>query len=85
MSVLSSKFTGAYGKLSIEEVKREMSTHTEHQIITKNDVPLFVVVPYAEYIAGVQRAKKAEEKVYFPQEVVEKSAIAMKTACFMEK
>jgi len=56
-----------------------MSTHTEHQIITKNGVPLFVVVPYDEYIAGIQRAKKAEEKVYFPQEIVEKSAIEGKS------
>ena len=56
-----------------------MSAHTEHQIIAKNGVPLFVVVPYDEYIAGIQCAKKAEEKVYFPQEVVEKAAIEGKS------
>lgn len=56
-----------------------MSAHTEHQIIKKNGVPLFVVVPYEEYIAGVQRTKKTEEKVYFPQKVVEKAAIEGKS------
>ena len=56
-----------------------MSAHSEHQIIAKNGVPLFVVVPYDEYIADIQRAKKAEKKVYFPQEVVEKAAIEGKS------
>jgi prevent-host-death family protein len=56
-----------------------MKAHTEHQIIAKNGVPLFVVVPYDEYIAVVQRAQKKEKKVYFPHEVVEKTAVEGKS------
>jgi len=56
-----------------------MKAHTEHQIISKNGVPMFVVVPYDEYIASTQRLKKAEDKIYFPHEVVEKAALEGKS------
>ncbi len=56
-----------------------MSIPIEHQIIKKNGVPLFVVVPYDEYISGIQKQKKKDKKVYFPQEVVEKTAVEGKS------
>jgi prevent-host-death family protein len=51
-----------------------MSIRPEHQIISKNGIPMFVIVPYDEYISSRQK-QKAEEKLYFPQEVVEKTAV----------
>jgi ribosome-binding protein aMBF1 (putative translation factor) len=47
-----------------------MNERINHQIIEKNGVPLFVLVPYDEYISSHQ-----DEKVYFPHKVVELHAI----------
>ena len=47
-----------------------MNERINHQIIEKNGVPLFVLVPYDEYIISYQ-----DEKIYFPHEVVELHAI----------
>ena len=46
-----------------------MSGHTDHQIIRQGKKPVFVIVPYDEYLDLIK--KKAEEKVYFPHEIVE--------------
>jgi len=43
-----------------------MNERISHQIIEKNGVPLFVLVPYDEYISSRQ-----DEKVYVPHEAVE--------------
>lgn len=51
-----------------------MNEHINHQIIEKNGVPLFVLVPYDEYISSYR-----DEKVYFPHEVVELHAIEGKS------
>ena len=51
-----------------------MNVHINHQVIEKNGVPLFVLVPYNEYISRYQ-----DEKVYFPHEVVELHAIEGKS------
>mgnify|MGYP001082134816 CR=1 FL=1 len=48
-----------------------MKEHIEHQVIKKNGTPLFVIVPYDEYL----QFRKPEKKVYFPHEVVEKSVV----------
>ena len=48
-----------------------MKEHIEHQIIKKDGIPLFVIVPYDEYL----QFQKPEKKVYFPHEVVEKSVV----------
>ncbi len=45
-----------------------MSVLIEHQIITKNDEPLFVLVPYEEYLNLVQE-KQSESTI--PHDVVE--------------
>ena len=52
-----------------------MNKPINHQIIEKDGVPLFVIVPYDEYI----RTRQKEEKVYFPHEVVEFHAIEGKS------
>lgn len=52
-----------------------MNEHIDHQIIKKDGIPIFVVVPYEEYL----QFKKPEKKVYFPHEVVEKHAIEEKS------
>jgi len=52
-----------------------MGLHIKHQIIEKDGVPLFVVIPYDEYI----RTHQNEEKTYFPHEVVELHAIEGKS------
>ena len=51
-----------------------MKEHIEHQIIKKDGIPLFVIVPYDEYL----KIKKSENKIYFPHEVVEKSVVEEK-------
>ena len=51
-----------------------MNERISHQIIEKNGVPLFVLVPYDEYISSRQ-----DEKVYFPHEVVELHASECKS------
>ena len=52
-----------------------MNVHTKHQVIKKDGVPLFVIVPYDEFIEGIQSSKKSAAKTYLPQAVVEKAAI----------
>ncbi|MEZ4550811.1 MAG: hypothetical protein R2874_10135 [Desulfobacterales bacterium] len=44
------------------------------QIIKKDGNPLFVIVPYDEYLQFI----KPEKKIYFPHEVVEKSMVEEK-------
>ena len=52
-----------------------MNIHIKHQIIKKDDAPLFVLVPYQEYIASLRQ----QEEVYFPHEVVEQYAVQGKS------
>ncbi len=52
-----------------------MNAHIKHQIIEKDGAPLFVLVPYNEYVAGL----KKQEEIYFPHEVVELHAIEGKS------
>ena len=47
-----------------------MNERINHQIIEKNGVPLFVLVPYDEYISSYK-----DVKVCFPHKVVELPAI----------
>jgi len=49
-----------------------MNIPTEHQVIKKDGKPLFVLVPWDEY---VQSSKRREKKTYLPQAVVEKAAV----------
>jgi DNA-binding XRE family transcriptional regulator len=51
-----------------------MNKRINHQIIEKDGVPLFVLVPYEEYVSSYK-----DEKVYFPHEVVELHAIEGKS------
>ena len=51
-----------------------MTERINHQIIEKNGVPLFVLVPYDEYISSYH-----DKEVYFPHEVVELHAIEGKS------
>ena len=51
-----------------------MNERINHQVIEKNGVPLFVLVPYDEYISSYH-----DERVYFPHEVVELHAIEGKS------
>lgn len=53
-----------------------MNTHTEHQIISHKGVPVFAIVPYAEYLQFIARPK---EKVYFPNDVVQKHVLEGKS------
>jgi len=46
-----------------------MKAHIEHQVIEKDGVPLFVLVPYDEYFRP-KRVLEDEGKVYLPHEVV---------------
>ncbi|CAN2041277.1 Helix-turn-helix domain-containing protein [Candidatus Magnetomoraceae bacterium gMMP-15] len=45
-----------------------MNVHTNHQIIEKDGIPLFVMVPYEEYIDII---KKIDTESTIPHEVVE--------------
>jgi DNA-binding XRE family transcriptional regulator len=53
-----------------------MNIHTKHQVIKKDGVPLFVIVPYDEYIGS---RESGEAKTYLPQAVVEKAAVEGKS------
>jgi ribosome-binding protein aMBF1 (putative translation factor) len=55
-----------------------MKALTDHQIIKKNGVPLFVVVPYEEYMR-MERTTRQEGKVYIPHEVAEKHLLESKS------
>lgn len=50
-----------------------MSAPIKHQIIEKNGVPLFVIVPYEEYLQKFNNTEN--EGLYFPNEVVKAHAI----------
>ncbi len=50
--------------------------HINHQVIEHNGNPLFVLIPYQEYLQKFQFPLK---EVYFPHEVVESIALADKT------
>ena len=52
-----------------------MNIHIKHQIIEKDGSPLFVLVPYQEYLASLQQLEDA----YFPHEVVERHAVEGKS------
>ncbi len=56
-----------------------MSIPTKHQVIEKDGVPLYVLVPYDEYVATNNRIKKNSTKIYLPQAVVEKAAVEGKS------
>ncbi|MFZ3045904.1 MAG: helix-turn-helix transcriptional regulator [Desulfatirhabdiaceae bacterium] len=49
-----------------------MNRHTDHQIIRDNGVPMFVVVPYQEYLRLVEFQ---DIETTIPHEVVEKSLV----------
>ena len=53
-----------------------MNIPTEHQIIMQNGLPVFVVVPYNDYL---RLFGNTEKKVYFPHEVVHSHAIEEKS------
>jgi DNA-binding XRE family transcriptional regulator len=39
-----------------------MKTHTEHQIVVHNGIPVAAVIPYAEYLALIDRATDSAEE-----------------------
>lgn len=49
-----------------------MNIPTKHQVIQKDGKPLFVLVPYDEY---VRKTAHSESKTYLPHAVVEKAAV----------
>lgn len=51
-----------------------MSAHTKHQIIEKDGIPIFVIVPYKEYIDLV-----GEKSIYIPHEIIEKKILEGKS------
>ena len=53
-----------------------MNTPTKHQVIQKDGKPLFVLVPYDEYVRSTTRS---ESKTYLPHAVVEKAAVEGKS------
>lgn len=53
-----------------------MSIPTKHQVIEKDGKPLFVLVPYDEYVRDVARGTA---KTYLPHAVVEKAAVEGKS------
>jgi DNA-binding XRE family transcriptional regulator len=53
-----------------------MNEPIKHQVIEKNGVPLFVLVPYEEYL---QSCGTSDEGLYLPNEVVKAHAIDGKT------
>ena len=53
-----------------------MKEPIEHQVIEKDGKPLYVLVPYEEYLILRQ---SREEKVYIPHEVVEKHLLEEKS------
>lgn len=50
-----------------------MKAHIKHQIIEKDGIPLFVLVPFGEYLEKFSITD--EKKLYFPNEVVKAHAI----------
>ena len=57
-----------------------MNVHINHQIIKKDGKPIFVLLPYEEYVEYIHdQPGKDEKKVYFPHEVVELHAIEGKS------
>ena len=54
-----------------------MREHIKHQVIEQDGIPLFVLVPYKEYLEQFQ-VQPAKE-VYFPHEVVERHALEDKS------
>mgnify|MGYP006290981279 CR=1 FL=1 len=54
-----------------------MSAPIKHQVIEKNGVPLFVIVPYEEYLQNFKTIE--DEGLYLPNEVVKAHAIDGKT------
>jgi len=53
-----------------------MNTPTKHQVIQKDGKPLFVLVPYDEYVRSTARNTS---KTYLPHAVVEKAAVEGKS------
>jgi DNA-binding XRE family transcriptional regulator len=53
-----------------------MNTHIEHQIIMQNGQPVFVVIPYQDFL---RFSGNMEDKVYFPHEVVHSHTIEEKS------
>ena len=53
-----------------------MNIPTKHQVIQKDGKPLFVLVPYDEY---VRSTTSSESKTYLPHAVVEKAAVEGKS------
>ena len=53
-----------------------MKTHIEHQIIEHGSKPMFVVVPYEEYLALIDRT---DDEVAIPDEVVRKLVMEEKS------
>ena len=53
-----------------------MNIPTKHQVIQKDGKPLFVLVPYDEYVRSTTRSKS---KTYLPHAVVEKAAVEGKS------
>ena len=50
-----------------------MSAPINHQIIEKDGQPMFVVIPYSEYLEIL--SEKPDDQVYIPHEVVELNVI----------
>ncbi len=53
-----------------------MNIPTKHQVIQKDGKPLFVLVPYDEYMRS---ATRSASKTYLPHAVVEKAAVEGKS------
>jgi predicted transcriptional regulator len=53
-----------------------MNIPTKHQVIQKDGKPLFVLVPWDEYVRSTTRS---ESKTYLPHTVVEKAAVEGKS------
>ena len=53
-----------------------MNIPTKHQVIQKDGKPLFVLVPYDEYVRSTTRSTS---KTYLPHAVVEKAAVEGKS------
>ncbi|MGE0083638.1 MAG: helix-turn-helix domain-containing protein [Desulfococcaceae bacterium] len=49
-----------------------MKAHIKHQVIEKEGMPLFVVVPYQEYL---EKFSFSDDNLYLPNEVVKAHAI----------
>lgn len=49
-----------------------MKAHIRHQVIEKDGIPMFVVIPYQEYI---EKFSGSDDNLYLPNEVVKAHAI----------